>query len=408
MEKRVKDFLKYYTDWDELSKAMNIRHVSLLSGLSGIITLLIDLKEHFKDMITNDLLVDYITKTIEILDQQETVYPSYCDGLTGYGFMLLKVKNEGILCPIKNKELLEQIDSLLEQIDEIAEEQIAQDIFDENYDLLHGLMGMGIYFLEREKMHFVDLIVNKLKETLHRENQTVYWKKYEKYTMYTTVIDLGLAHGLAANLHFISKVASKSKDTALNKLIVEIIDFYLENKQELNENIKSYFPNVLLYEKHLKKTNLPTNSRLGWCYGDVGILYCMYMAATQIKDDKRSQLILDMMLNVSQRREEVGGFVLDSGFCHGYSGLSIMYKNIYTITNDNRFLEAALFWIDKMHQVNVINAQMKQEKDNSLVAEYFDIHNVTLLEGMAGVLYCYTKMLDIQLPLTDEILFLKY
>jgi lantibiotic modifying enzyme len=406
VEKRVGDFLKFYTNWDNIAISPEINHISLMSGFSGIILLLIDLKDHFKDIVDDKIIVNYIKKTFELIENQERVYPTYCAGLAGYGFMLLKIKERNILNPHKHKDTLEQIDGLLEQIDEIVEEQIDYDIFDENYDLLHGLVGLGLYFLERGKSAEVAIVIDKLKETLIRENNTVYWKKFEKYQVHTTVIDLGCAHGIISNLYFLTKVASKNNDASLHNLIKEIIDFYLNNAQTIDETIYSHFPHLFIYEEYITKTIVPKNSRLAWCYGDVGILYGLYMAAKEIKDVDKSSTIVNMLLNVVKRHKESPEYALDAGFCHGGSGLAVIYKNLYEMSKEESFLKASNFWADKVFKINLDVADWDFTKLKA--TDYFENDNYTLLEGLAGVLYCYGKNLDIEMPLTDEIVLLKY
>lgn len=333
---------------------------------------------------------------------------TYCDGLAGYGFFLLKLKQSNVFSG--DAEVLIQIDDILEQIDEVLEEQVVIFFEQDSYDILHGAVGLGLYFLERDKLDLVNQLVDKLIETSYiKDDGQVFWKKYDKYRLHTTVIDMGNAHGNSSILYFLSKILTKSPtDERITNLVKGNINFYLKNTQVLNQEVCSYFPTLINASDFDNNTHKPTNSRLAWCYGDLGALYTLLIVAIQIDEMEVYHDVVDKLEKVADRRVETESFEIDSGFCHGSSGMAVIFNNIYKHTGKEIFLEASRYWTEE-------TLKQKFKEPNSIISVGYsfpikdtDEHNFSLLEGFTGVLFCYLNFLFEDVPFTEETLFLKF
>jgi lantibiotic biosynthesis protein len=409
LEREVENILGFIQNWENISKSRNSNHLGLFSGLTGLIVVLLDIYTKQQSLVEKQKIKEYFLHSLDIIENNETLLASYCDGLSGYGFFLLKLKQSNVFLDETDAEILIQIDDILVQIDEILEEQIEVFFEQDNHDLLHGVIGLGIYFLEKDKLDLVNKIVGFLIERSSIKDDQVFWKKYDKYKTYTTVIDMGNAHGNSSILYFLSKILVKiPTDERIKNLIKGNITFYLKNKQALNDSICTYFPTLINATDFENNTHKPENSRLAWCYGDLGTLYTLLIVTIQINENVIYNDIVAMLKNLAQRRLETESFVIDSGFCHGTSGIAVIFDKIYNHTGKNIFLETSKYWIEE-------TLKYKNKELNSIpsIGYSFQItdtneQNFSLLEGLTGLLYCYLNFLFQDMPLTDETLLLKF
>lgn len=409
VSKEVNEILELLQDWDSISQQPNVNHIALVSGLPSIILVLIDCHLKSPDMVKKEKIIQYIMHSFDVLENTDKILPSYCSGFAGYGFFLLKLKKTSFFLTYFNKEIIDHVNEILEQIDEILEEQIDVDFFDENYDILHGVVGIGLYFLERNKINLVNKIIDDLEKTSFKNENQVFWKKYQKYKLHTSVIDMGNAHGNASIIYFLSKVISKTTLNEKNReTIHHAINFHLKNAQTLDDKILTYFPHQIVASEFEKGIHKPQNSRLAWCYGDLGTLYTLLLASDQINEPTLYDQVLTKLRDVAKRINETEYFEIDAGFCHGSSGIAIIFKNIYSLTNEKNFLDASEYWIKETLKFKFKDIHNESVAGYNLPIKDFNEQSITLLEGLSGILFCYSKFLFDEMPLTEETLFLKF
>jgi hypothetical protein len=85
-----------------------------------------------------------------------------------------------------------------------------------------------------------------------------------------------------------------------------------------------------------------------------------------------------------------------------------LFNKIYNCTGNNIFLETTNYWIKE-------TLKHKYKESNSIpsIGYSFSIidskeQNFSLLEGLTGVLFCYSKFILQEMPLTEEAVFLKF
>ncbi|WP_375563077.1 lanthionine synthetase LanC family protein [Bernardetia sp. OM2101] len=402
--KEVENITDYLSDWERIKHVRNARHIGLLAGMPGLILTL----SQTQPLSNREVIEEYIHKTFDILNESTHISPTYCDGLAGYGYVLLQLQKKKL---IHTPSLQQDIDAVLSEIDEILQEQIVSLSEQNNFDILHGLVGVGLYFLERENIENLEKIVQlTISQTSQTEDGFIYWTKYDKYDYYDTIIDFGNAHGMGANIFFLSKVLSRNillseLNSKIKEIVVAAIEFYLNHLQKLDDVIYCYFPLKIKATDFHNKSYKAENSRLGWCYGDLGILYTLLHTINLLGINKHYDSIVSMLRTVAQRRDYEQNFTIDAGFCHGTSGLAIMFLNIYKITNEEFFLETANYWLEQT------KAHKEKEKGNinyGFVIVNSIEENLSILEGLAGVLVCYQKFLEWDTSTAEEILMIKY
>lgn len=407
------DISKFLLNWNKIKDYRNSNHIGLLAGLPGIILVLFENYKINPTDIHNVVLKEYIQKTFEIIENSESLTPTYCDGLAGYGVFLLKLKKNKLVDK-SDKELSNQIDLILEEIDDVLEEQLKIFYEKDNLDILHGILGFGLYFIERENQIRISEIVQILdKKKCKTKEGYVYWKKYDSYDAYATILDMGNAHGMGANIFFLTKLLSKKNFLTehsrimVTELVDKSIQFYLNNAQDISKDIYCYYPlkiNAVAFEQN---NFMPENSRLGWCYGDLAVLYTLLMASIQIEKKSYEKIILEKLLFVARRKYKEEKYIIDAGFCHGTSGITVLFLNIYNVTKNEAFWEAANYWLKE-----TFNKKNKKQSngyvDYNFLIENSSEKNISILEGLTGVLTCYLKFLYSGTPISEELLMIKY
>ncbi|CAA9203426.1 lanthionine synthetase LanC family protein [Flavobacterium collinsii] len=290
--------------------------IGLLTGLSGIVLFYSKMYSIYK-------LEDYLTKLTKVVEkvneiiENEPTSSTLCSGLAGFGLALLHLEDN--LIEIDN-EYFEIIDSVL--LDDFRRLNQSN-----NYDFLHGSMGIAMYFIERctyykneelisELNQFAEDLVRKistdLKEVLTTETAL---DNDDKFCIY-----FGLAHGVAGYLNFL--IYFERNFTELKSDIdvsLKICIKFLQSYKDYNDNSKQYYPNLLLLE-----SGSIVNSRLSWCQGDFGISNALYNCGVYLKEDtliKESKKLIEASRTISLEES----FVSDFGLCHGSTGIALQY-----------------------------------------------------------------------------------
>ena len=241
--KELKEITDYLQNPEQVFKEEKAANIALHSGLSGVIITLVNIRKKFPELVDPDIIRQYIAKTYDILSESEAFYPSFCGGLAGYAYLLHLLKEEQVLEG--------DYSEVLAEIDEILDEHFEINLEEEDIDILHGAMGLGLYFIETGKKQQVEALVDRLAGIAQREGDQCYWKKC-------------IYHNIKAD--------------ACKELLQASLNFYKNNTQNHNA-IQSYFPVHIPEENYLDKTYAPETSRMAWCYGDLGILYTQLFAA---------------------------------------------------------------------------------------------------------------------------------
>jgi lantibiotic modifying enzyme len=86
-------------------------------------------------------------------------------------------------------------------------------------------------------------------------------------------------------------------------------------------------------------------SRLAWCYGDLGVATSLLGAARQVRRADWERQALELLARCAERSFASSG-VNDAGLCHGATGNAQMFNRVFQATGDASFREAAEKWID--------------------------------------------------------------
>lgn len=303
---------------------------------------------------------------------------SFCNGYAGICWLLRYLHAEGTFeC--------EDIDKLLSDVDKHIYEGLNLSI--NNNDFLHGALGMAYYFTYYNTPYSKDAIsayINALDRSKILENDgCIKWisDAYAKNQKIASVYNLGMAHGMASLIYYLSLCLEKNIEREKTYFMLNgLIKYYMNNTNP--NNFSSVYSFWLMPSKKEY-----TETRLAWCYGDPGVASSLFRAGSIIKDKS----IIDFSLNIFDRTlkrfDKKENYVAEAAICHGSAGLSIIYNSIFQKTRIERYKNAALFWtrdiVKKSEEKGMYagyvlhDAILENEEENSTI--------LSLINGLSGI-----------------------
>ncbi len=318
-------------------------------------------------------VVAIVEESIELLNTKPLATIAVGGGLAGTAWLMAFLSNEG---------LISYEEDIFQTFDEIILASLQDDLNKKNYDFFHGYLGKCFYFLERQKQHKDDELLEKLLidlESIGKPiNEIRLWQVIHVDGNLTC--NLGLSHGIPSILVFFCKLYNLGiQTTYLEKRIREIANWLIGQKQSSEVSYFSY------------NTTYRTAARLAWCYGDLGVAIALKHAGNSLKDAYLQDVANDIIIHSTQRDILSAGVAINSrlnyaetNFCHGASGIAFIYHNFYKDTQNKAIKIAADYWHEqvekafKENEKNIFYTFVKRE------AKIWEITN-GLLEGATGV-----------------------
>lgn len=332
------------------------------------------------------------------LNASDHISPTYANGIAGIGCMLLILKDQSIISYELNEILLE--------IDDVLSKSLQMFIVNQEYDILHESLGIGLYLIKRKIYKPIGRIIEMLELSANQVNEEVKWKRYDKYNSKTHLYDFGLAHGNAGILYFLGKCWYNDIERERCKILIDsLISFYFNNIQYVPE-VGSYFPNCISVDEYVAGKNLPHKSRTAWCYGDLGIVHTIHMVANWIADESLMKISLNMLKNIASRRGNKNTLISDLGICHGSSGNGIIFLNLFRRTKCEEFKQATEYYVNLTLEFgksceSVIDSYVRN------ISETGGLQTIAIITGMAGPALLFSSFLKEDNTSWEEVFFLK-
>lgn len=372
--------------------------IGLLTGKSGIALLLANYCKLLKSNIYAEKIWIYISDVINNINQGYNYY-THCNGISGFCYTMNNfVKNEFIN--------INEI-SFLHELDKYLYKKMLEDLKKGNYDFLHGSIGVGLYFINhltnpKSQEYLVDLIDELEKISIKDYDNTIKWVSEVPYDNNNTkkVFNLSLSHGMASIIAFLSKlylkdISKKKVCTLLNGAV----NYMLKQKFD-NSVYGSNFPSWVC------ENELPSKSRLGWCYGDLGIGIALFQAAKATNNKEWENIALEVLLDSTKRRDLKKEGVMDAGICHGTAGIGHIYNRMWFNTRNEIFKEASDFWFEETLKMAKFEDGLAGYKA-WYPEEYGGWQKIYgILEGIAGIGLALMSAISDEEPTWDECLLL--
>ena len=335
---------------------------------------------------------------------QEGVHgPSLYSGFTGLAWAFQHIRGF-------------QEDDPLKDLDESLIEFLEHSPWTGDYDLIIGLVGYGVYGLERlpydSGRALLERVLDRLDEIKVQKPQGLTWHTspqllptWQREINPDGYYNLGLAHGVPAVIALLGLIhqAGIQRDRTL-ALLEGAVNWLLAQRQP--EGSGSSFGTLVPTGRTVVEEHSP--SRIAWCYGDLGLSVALLLAARSVGRDDWEARALEIARYAANRPMEHASD-RDGGICHGAAGNAHLFNRLYQATNEALFKEAALRWFDRLflHCVAGRGIAGFAAFHPSMPGDFREDPWVTeteLLEGVAGIALCLQAGLGGPVPDWDTFL----
>jgi len=397
LEKQVRQIAKICS-----KKYMSLENIGVLTGQSGIALFFFYCSKYFDDDSFSETGVEIISSCMAIINSGYS-YPTYCNGIAGFGWTLHHLSEEGFI------EL--DLDDMLEPFDNYLQEQMKLDLVMGNYDILHGAIGNGFYFLKRYKgtqnsalkkkyTQILNSCVDSLEEMAIINDDTIKWESVLSYEKGTRGYNLGLSHGMSSILYFLSRLHNAKIANEKIEALIKGTTNYMMSFERNNAESVSLFPNWINVNESLQY-----KSREAWCYGDLGLGLAFRMAGHTIADSKLTEKGWSILKHSGERKSQDSTMVIDAGLCHGSFGNLQIFNRLNQIEASAPFEDTLNYWLKDGLKKYTGDATQPYKQFNGLSKSYELEFN--LLEGISGIGLSIIDYLSPYENSWDECLFLR-
>jgi len=323
-------------------------NIGLHSGTSGIALFI----AYYDRVIrqnneVNQKVIDILEHNSRQIDFGQTQH-TICNGISGFGWLCEHLRRLGMLVR-EDIEFLDDLDSFLYK-------QMMIDIRSGNYDFLHGALGVGTYFLSRLDhkevlLYLTELFTELEKSAILCDNGAVKWISVIDSETGKKGYNISLSHGMSSIAAFLIRLHYLNFETeTVDRLLTGTVTYILDQNTYTDGSL-SHFPSL-----SIDSSNGDNYSRLGWCYGDLGIAVILRKASIALKNDKWERMAIEILRHSSNRRDLSKNAVHDAGLCHGSAGIAYIFTNMYLNTKIKEFKAAADYWLN-------VSTQLAKHKD---------------------------------------------
>jgi lantibiotic biosynthesis protein len=241
-------------------------------------------------------------------------------------------------------------EDVLEVIDEALAGLVATEHWTASNDLTRGLVGYGVYFLDRlaanpsaatARAGLAHVVRHLGKSAVHTDDGVTWLTapaampaaQRERYP--DGAHDCGVAHGVPGMIAVLARAARTTDDATAGSLSADALR-WLAARKCLDGQFPALVPPAQLARGSspflLSAITRPT-SRTAWCYGDPGIAAALWRVSPE--------LARETALAAAARAECSVG---DAGLCHGAAGLAHLYNRFYQATGEALLRDAACDW----------------------------------------------------------------
>jgi len=371
-------------------------NIGLMGGKIGVALFYFYYAKYLGEDKFADYAVDLISEVFDVINNDFT-YHTHAGGLAGIGWTVEHLA--------QNEFIDTDTNEILADLDPYLHKAMIFDIQNGNYDFLHGAVGNGVYFLSRKNneksKEYLKELIDEMEKVSHKDDDNARkWLSTLNIEEGTKGYNLSLSHGIASIIVFLGKVLETGiYDEKVSLLLNGAVKYLLKHRLD-RKKFNSNFPSWIREGEPLNQ------SRLAWCYGDLGIAISLWQAAQSAKNKEWEKIAADVLLDSTARRDLKENAVIDVGLCHGSAGIMHIYNRAYHYIDNDTFKETTLYWAEKILDMAVYEdgyAGFKAwhtEKYGGWVSE------AGFLEGISGIgLALISLIADIE-PKWDRTLFI--
>ncbi len=276
-----------------------------------------------------------ITAAVESLTRHPST-PSLFSGYSGVAWVVDHLTQRGFLAA--DEDLNENIDAALLGF-------LQSEPWIGPAELITGLAGIGLYALDRlgrgQSPAVLDRVLDLLERKAKHFSSGMTWFDRPE-TMHPVArelypngcFNLGVSHGLPGVLGFLAE-ASKHGYARAQAMLGPAFEWLIAQRDLAEDG--SYFGSA--FEPGSRQN--PRGNRLSWCYGDLGIVPVLLLAAEQSGNARWLEEALGLA-EACCRRPDARAGIRDGGLCHGAFGNGHIFSRIFNATGMEACREQAL------------------------------------------------------------------
>src|SRR4051812_15698745 len=280
-----------------------------------------------------------------------------------------------------------------EEIDDALERLLRRSPWTEGYDLVDGLVGIGVYAVSRlprpSARTCLDLVLGRLEETAQWTQRGLTWHT-PPHLLAPAYDDpegrghynVGVAHGVPGVIGLLAHLVNGPPFGARARALLEPAVAWVLSTEQATADGPS-LPSMIMHPDR----RVPGGT--AWCYGDLGVAMVLWQAGRASGQRAWTAAALRLARAAVARAPHVVR-PADAGFCHGSAGLAHMMNRLFQYTGEVFFADAARYWLEQMlacRQPGMgIAGFVADDPDRSSPLSPLDIHLVTGAMGI--VLVC--------------------
>jgi lantibiotic biosynthesis protein len=235
------------------------------------------------------------------------------------------------------------------EVDATILQCLQEDPWEGQYDLIGGLVGFGVYFLERLPAASAEqgllAVLDQLERRAEQATLGLKWKTapellpdWQRELCPAGYYNLGVAHGIPGIIYLLSEIAASGPHAKrAYRLLDGAVAWLMDQRRP---------PGSSAWFSSWTGDGGSNDSRLAWCYGDIGILAVLFQAADRARRADWHAFSKELLDHCLARPFEQSG-VMDAGLCHGAAGVAHIFNRIYQSVGDDRCRDAAITWLDR-------------------------------------------------------------
>jgi hypothetical protein len=282
------------------------------------------------------------------LAEKEPMLPSLYHGLAGLGWAATHLR-DWLHWP--------ELEATAADIDETLLDYLHQPVWQEDYGLMSGLVGLGVYALERltpgaeatrlAAVECLECVIGHLAALAeHKPDGATWWRGPERLTLHGRKKvpdgwwDVGLGDGVSGVVALLARAcaAGVAVDRA-RPLLDEAARWVLA--QEAPDGPPEGFPYGIRPSRPQRNW-----TRESWAYGDPGVAVALLGAARSVGEPAWEERARIAALRATTRPPDRTR-IFDAGLCIGAAGLGHLFNRVSQVWDEPRLAERSRFWFER-------------------------------------------------------------
>ena len=331
------------------SRTVRSPDVSFASGAAGVALFWAYLARATQSDEDAARTLEYLDAAIDVVARQP-MPPGLYGGYSGVAFAVQHVDHCLFDDDLHDVEIAEQEDPN-EAIDQTLLQTLRAASEKSDYDLISGIVGLGVYALERlprpAARACLEAIIDLLRQWADRpttdsktwHTPADFLPPWQREIAPGGYHNLGLAHGVPGVIGLLGEIVAVDAVEGARELLEEAVAWLL--RQKLPTSAEGVFASWISEGRE------PTPARSAWCYGDPGASIALLVAARATRNADWEREAITIAKKCAGRPVENTG-VKDAAICHGAAGLGHIFNRFYQATGAIEFAEAARFWLQRV------------------------------------------------------------